>query len=459
MNENNLEKLGSFPENQPVMIYDGKAYPIGYAPHCCTATAADIRNGRTAITAAGMTEGTMQAGAGSSNAGSFVKVTRFTAAKDSYSAVSTVEVSGFGVAETPWDGETDFSDWNGLYQVTDSTEHETDINKKIFKHPTERKYLYRLWCVDNMCFFWVLDSETTSTSVYNTYFCGDEELTNGHWESPYYDWNVDFDLTFETVDTVYPGSALVLNAVSASYNSNTWSTGAAVSVNGYDIEPIENGIYMLDVNHLRGSTIAYEYEHWMPADGLLSYLPMSGSASKAVDYISGMELLPKGSGVYSDSVAWCGRGGKGGLNAVLPYECPQEFTLALKFRIDDYPDHGNLLPLFQIDCGFAVYVNNDNRIRTYIYTEEIETFDFERETDYCVFLICDGNSVRTYCTQNGEEWHDNIRGCNYLPQSDAYQVYALGYADQITFTGKVWDVLLYNRALNEEEIAVIANRG
>ena len=328
MNNNNLETLKNLPENQPVIVFDGKAYPIGYSPRSCTATAADIRKGRTAVTADGITSGTL---AVSSDGAVFAKVTDFNEQTQKVSAVSV-------------------------------------------------------------------------------------RLENGIWKS-----------------------------------------GSSVALNSYDENLTVDGIYLVNGTHAVGSAICCDFEKWMPTAGLLSYFPLKGGNSQASDYIGKTLLTSRGSGVFPTADNWCGNGNAGSLCGALPYSCPQTFSLCLKFQVDDFPeDYGDILPLFQVDYGFAVYVGRDDRIRTYINTSQMETFDFERGTEYQMFLICDGNSVRTYCTQNKEVWHNNIRGCSDLPQSDAMMIYILGYSNAASIIGKVSDILLYNRALNEEEITIIA---
>lgn len=328
MNNNNLETLKNLPQNQPVIIADGKAYPIGYSAHTCTATAADIRRGRTAITAAGFTEGTL---AGTSDGSVFAKITDF--------------------------------------------------------------------------------NENTQN----------------------------------------------IAARSAKLENNVWNIGSSVTLNSCDGNLMIDGIYLVNGSHAVGNAICYDFEKWMPTAGLVSYFPLKGINSQAVDCVGKTLLAPRGRGVFPAADNWCGSGNAGSLSGALPYSCPQTFSLCLKFQVDDFPeDYGDILPLFQIDYGFAVYVGRDDRIRTYVNTSQMETFDFERGTEYQMFLICDGNSVRTCCTQNKEVWHNNIRGCSDLPQSDAMMIYILGYSNAASIIGKVSDILLYNRALNEEEIEIIA---
>ena len=330
MNENNIQTLSNLPDNQPVIIADGKAYPIGYSTHTCTATAADIRKGMTAATQNGVVVGTLEASGGGS--GSFAKVTEF------------------------------------------------NVN------------------------------------------------TNS------------------------------ISAVSVTFSNGAWSKGNAVTITSYEVEPVKDGIYLVDGDKIISNAVAYDFDKWMPTDGLLSYLPMTGVNTKAIDFVGGMILTPRGAGVRSETDAWYGNGEDGGLYGGLPYPIPQTFTLCAKFRMDDYPDYGDILPIFQVDGGFALYVGNDDRVRTYMRYSQGEVFDFNRGEEYTLFFSCNGSNIKIYCTDaNGEVWHQNQRGMYDEADTNALSVYILGYVGAATYVGKVWDVLFYNRILTENEIATIAN--
>jgi hypothetical protein len=60
--DKNLLQIGNFQELQPFIIVDDQAFPIGYDTRNCTATAGDIAKGKTAATANGIVEGTLEAG-------------------------------------------------------------------------------------------------------------------------------------------------------------------------------------------------------------------------------------------------------------------------------------------------------------------------------------------------------------------------------------------------------------
>jgi hypothetical protein len=249
-----------------------------------------------------------------------------------------------------------------------------------------------------------------------------------------------------------------ISAVSATYSNGTWNKGNAVTITSYDVEPVKDGIYLVNGNKLVGNAVAYDFEKWMPTSGLLSYLPMTGVNTKAIDYVSGMILSPHGEGVRSEADAWYGNNEEGSVCGGLPYPCPQIFTLCAKFRMDDYPSYGDILPIFQVDGGFALYVGSDDRVRTYMRHSQGEVFDFNRGEEYTLFFSCSGSNIKVYCTDsNGEVWHQNQRGMYDEPDVNAISVYILGYAGAATFTGKVWDVLLYNRILTDNEISAIAN--
>lgn len=452
MNENNITNINATADGQPVIVIDGKAYPIGYSTNTCTATAADIRKGKTAAVQSGVVTGTLEISGG--GGGSFAKVTVFTAPQDAYSAVSSIQVSGFGMAET-WDGDIDYSDWNGTYEVTADTASENDVNKRIFKHTSAEKYLYRMWCYDNGEYYWVFDTGTSIEYLYECYFYN-YSFESGSWYNYEYEFEVDVDIN--KVNTQYPAKPLVLEAVSATYSNGAWSFGSAISLTEYDVAPITNGIYMYSDSKLVGDAVDYDYQKWMPTNGLISYFPMSGNAVAAADYVSRIKLFPRGDGVQSGADAWYGNS-KGGSLVGTFSTVPKEFTLCLKFRMDDWAGgYEHELPLLQYEAGFGIFVRSNNKVRTLVENEWAEEFDMDRETDYTVFLLYDGDNVRTYCTYNGGElWHNNVRSGYNPPDPFAWQVMSLGYPEHMTITGKIWDIMLYNRVLTDDEIAIIAN--
>lgn len=251
MNENNITNINATADGQPVIVLDGKAYPIGYSTHTCTATAADIRKGMTAATQNGVVVGTLEASGGGS--GSFAKVTEFVAPYDAFSAVSAVQVSGFGMAET-WDGETDFSDWNGTYEVTDKTFFESDINKRVFKHSTQEKYLYYIYDYDWGEEKWIFDTAEDETYISGSNFYS-SNLASGSWYN--YDYEFSVSLTIKQVSTNYPAQPLVLKAVSATYSNGAWSFGTAeTDFTEYEENPKVGYVYATTGTELIGNPIS-----------------------------------------------------------------------------------------------------------------------------------------------------------------------------------------------------------
>ena len=390
---------------------------------------------------------------GGGGGGSFAKVTEFVAPYDAYSAVSSVQVSGFGLAET-WDGETDFSDWNGTYGVTPDTVPETDINKKVFKYSNQDKYLYRIYD-DEYGDVWVFATSTGAQYVGNATFYS-RNLQSGTWYN--YNYDVNMSLTINLVTTNYPAQPLVLEAVAASYANGAWNFGSAVALTEYDVEPMKTGIYMYSGSKLIGNALDYDYQKWMPTNGLLSYFPMNENDKKVADVISGNKLISKGSGVCSGVDGWYGNGDAGMIYGSMPYICPKQFTLALKFNMSDCIS-GEYIPLFEIDGGIGLFIRGSyNSIRGRMNNSWMGNGDveIERNVDITAFFICDGNSVRTLAMKDGETIGEHETDDFEVPEDNFFPIYILGYAWDSTMTGKVWDIMLYNRVLTDDEIATIA---
>lgn len=413
--------------------------------------AENIKSGVTIFNVAGSYTGSGSAAGGSST---FAKVTEFTPPREAYTAVTSVTVSGFGVGDTPWDGEVDFSDWNATYEDISGN---TELRDMVYKHPTDEKYLYNTWDDNYEEYRWVF-SESPSDPYYSCYFIR-TELETGSWSSPYYDYEFSQSVTITKNSNSFPETPASLSGKLVTRQNDAWVEGGSIPLTSFTTSPVTNGIYLVEGSDLLGDAIDYDYEKWMPLNGLISYFPMSGNAIAAADYVSRVKLFPRGNGVESGEDAWYGNG-KGGSLVGTFSTVPKEFTLCLKFRMDDWVgDYEHELPLLQYEAGFGIFVRSNNKVRTLVENEWAEEFDMDRETDYTVFLLYDGDNVRTYCTYNGGElWHDNLRSGYNPPDKFAWQVMSLGYPEHMTFTGKIWDIMLYDRVLSDNEIAVIANR-
>lgn len=453
MNENNITNINATTNGQPVIVIDGKAYPIGYSTNTCTATAADIRKGKTAAVQGGVVTGTLEV-SGGGGSGSFVKVTEFVPAQDAYETVNAVEVSGFGVAET-WDGDTDFSDWNGTYEDISGN---ADLNAKIFKHTSQEKYLYRYYEPDNEEYNWQF-ANSPNTSLWSSYFSR-STLESGSWSSPYYDWNVDFYLTITTSTSSVSAVPLTLKGNSVTYSNGTWVEGSAVTLTSYTNEPITNGIYVLNGSALVGDAIEYVYDKWMPTNGLLSYFPMTGKAVAAADYVSKIKLFPRGNGVVSGEDAWYGNGKGGSLVGAIS-KVPKTLTLSAKFHIYSWDgDYSNEIPVFQLENGFDVYLHRDGRFIVYVGGEYVDECNFNWDSDCVFFLSVSQYGIRVELRHydTGDEYDNSITPV-IEPDTNAFRINVLGYPEHMTFTGKVWDIMLYDRVLEDYEKNIIAAHG
>lgn len=202
---------------------------------------------------------------GGGGGGSFAKVTKFIAPHDAFTAVESINVSGFGEVET-WDGTEDYSAWNGTYQVTPETAGETSTEKRIYKHPTEKKYLYRMYCNDNMDYYWVFNTSTSSDYVYDADFYADE-LKSGTWNN--YEYEVSVNLTITQNNVNYPKQELVLEGKLASYSEEKQIIvvgDTLQSFTAYTQEPKERYCYACSGTALIGHPIATPEVAAVPTD-------------------------------------------------------------------------------------------------------------------------------------------------------------------------------------------------
>ena len=251
MNTDNLKKINAKNDGQPVIIIDGTAFPIGYSTHKCTATAGDIRKGKTAAVASGIVEGTLEPSSGSG--GTFAKITEFIAPHDAFSAVDSIDVSGFGEVDT-WDGMQDFSDWNGTYKVTSNTFTESSVEKRVYKHLTDNKYFYRMYCQANGDYYWVFNTSPVAEYIYETDFYA-YELTGNRWYNYEYEFSSSLNIVQNTVD--YPKQDLVLNGNTASFSNGIIKvTSEVASFTSYTHTPEISCCYATQDSCLVGRPVA-----------------------------------------------------------------------------------------------------------------------------------------------------------------------------------------------------------
>lgn len=255
----NLKNINAYSVNQPVIIVDGVAYPIGYSTDRCTATAEDIAEGKTAATAAGIVTGTL-----SVQSISIAKISEYKTPHDAFTAVSSVDVSGIGMIDT-WDGEEDYSSWNGTYNVTEDTESISDLNGRVFKHASESKYLYRILDVDWSEYFWVLAEHPFVTDHYAAAFNKRDTLASGQWETKYEGY---VSITVNTVNTDYPKQELVITGKTASYSDDEGFVVGTTDVSFTEFEdtPIVGNCYLYSGNKLFGHTVALGKANAVPTD-------------------------------------------------------------------------------------------------------------------------------------------------------------------------------------------------
>lgn len=223
-------------------------------------------------------------GGGSSGGDSIsqlVKVSEFIAPHDAYSAVESIEVSGLGERET-WDGDIDFSIWNGTYVVTPETAGETSTEKRIYKHSSDSKYLYRMFCMDNQEYYWILDDGTGAENVYDSWFA-DSDLESGSWFC--YPYDLSCTITLNKTMGTYPDQELVLKVQPATGSSisndlRTWEFGAAVDVTKYETTPTEGAMHVLLGGELLSNKVYPSTTQGV--NGLLFYAPLTSADNDLV---------------------------------------------------------------------------------------------------------------------------------------------------------------------------------
>ena len=387
--------------------------------------------------------------------GSFAKVTAFTAPYDAYSAVSAIEVSGIGEVET-WDGMQDFSNWNGTYNVTPSTASEQKIENKVFKHTSQNKYIYRIYDEEYGDSFWVMDTTLGTSYVYSAYFAS-RALESGTWYL--YEYDAQTSLTISKIVTDYPAQELVLNAVSATFEEGAWSTGSSVTLTGYEKEPIVDGIYMYSESRLIGDALACGFEKWMPTDGLLCYFPMTNDG---IDRVSGVKLLASSGAVqFTESGVECATDGAGLFGFNSEFEFPEKFTIAARVRVDTPTDYKDAVAAI-FDTGSngdgegAGLIVDTNRSRIGYHWDSGHSpydgwggayFGISYNIEYHVALSYDGSRFKLF--ENGVAVSDGDER-TFKPSRNIY-VFG-GWENRGGFPGKIADILLYDRALTDDDI-------
>ena len=348
-------------------------------------TAEDLKPGVTAINTAGeVVEGNMPYAGVSENdrqiiiqsgyvpeklifnksGGSFVKVTEFIAPHDAYTTVTAINVTGWGLLyNEDYGEEEDFSKYNGVYAVTPATANEQELTDRVFKHPTEKMYIFFGQETENGegdC--WFFASSTDDTSAYGALaYKNGKELPNGQftWYKIYSDSPV---LTTTHVTTEVPAQPLVLSGASAKLENGEWVIGEAVGLSGYDekITPLKHGIYAVSDNQLVGDAIAFHTDMYMPQDGLLAYFPMDSSSDIEVDVVSGIRVKKFGKGIMpgaegADGICWenTGKGGLFGCNT--SFKVPtKNFTLSAYVYLPQQTKYADNAPIID----FGSYHNN-----------------------------------------------------------------------------------------------------
>ncbi|MBR2631902.1 MAG: hypothetical protein IKD29_00535 [Lentisphaeria bacterium] len=326
-------------------------------------------------------------GGGGGNA-YFVRVDEFIAPVDAYTAVEAVVVSGFGEAETG-DGTEDYSAWNGTYRVTPATAVETTLEKRIFKHTTENKYIvYGEDTENGEGWFWgFYTSIPDYISMWSAAFWSND-LVSGTWRN--YEYDISFSLTVTREEKQVPAVPMTLTGTMIEYADGLFTKeGAHGSLLGYEETPIEEGLYLMHDSKLIGYPIKFDkskIERLFDAirgmfvdidfpfqeTELKMYFSMDDKNDRVIDRITRTELVRTGGVSYrSDGVkggCWENHSDKGAYMSAYErqgFGVEDEFTLIACINISsaDYVQNG--APVIDIgaqqrDTGFGIRLGNDN---------------------------------------------------------------------------------------------------
>ena len=463
-------------------------------------TAEDLKPGVTAINTAGeVVEGNMPYAGVSENdrqiiiqsgyvpetltfnkgGGSFVKVMNFIEPHDAYTTVTAINVTGWGLLyNEDYGEEEDFSKYNGVYAVTPATANEQELTDRVFKHPTEKMYIFFGQETENGegdC--WFFASSTDDTSAYGALaYKNGKELPNGQftWYKTYSDSPV---LTTTHVISDVPAQPLVLSGETATLENGAWTIGSAVTLSGYDKTPLKHGIYMVSDNKLIGDAIAYHANMYMPTDGLLMYFPMDDSGDVAVDVVSGIRLIRSSKALTPTADGWVNAAYKAQLiGANTSFAFPETFTLAARVRVDASDVVDVVAPIISFgewnyeyyQESFGLIVDTSRGDIGYRYGSSHSPYhggqviagDLKGNgkitlgQEYQVTVTYDGTHLRMY--SSGEQTRVNYSSQDEItiPKTTP-TVLMFADTERNGFVGKIDEVMLWDRVLSDDEIATL----
>ena len=466
MNTANLQKINAKNSGQPVVIVDGKVFPIGYSTHTCTAAAGDIRQGKTAVTSSGKVVGNLVV----PNA-AMVKITAFTPGNAAYTEVLSIAVSGFGDVVDGYGDTRSFNNWNGTYEATPETAEEKMLSDRIFKHTQYEKYIFLFFDSDSDRNYWVLAeypevSYLDEAEFYSGYDSGSDTSFPCSMYNSRYDFSVQVQIDMSTV--LHGANSDTIKGKAADFVKGKWEIYNEVSVLNITEEPVPDGIYLRSGDNLLGGAAAFDFDKWMPQYGLLCYFPMNEKGNTAVDRVNGIRCSKIGK-LKSDGYAVDNSRQKGAVVGTQNvFTLPDVLTLSAKVKCTGKSSNDTNVVEFgtrnvggfgirascrstTVDYGLRIGSDDTPRqISGISHNEEhTVTFTFDKGktcrsyldgvlTDEMSFdpgTVDDAAAVEMFCRyiegeDNGGFWHN--------------------------FPGTIRDVLLYNRVLSDTEIAEIA---
>lgn len=411
-----------------------------------------------------------------------VKVTGYTQAKDAYSAVTQIVVSGL-TNEEEWG--MDFSAFNGTYTPTADTAEETDPLKRIYKHSTENKWIkHYVWDPEESgegTGYWLmvtnLNSGMWDAALSKT--SNNQPLASGtaNWENM--DYGMTQSATLAVTTTDFPAVAFSLTGKQITGYTDTSNirkyaeASSSSNLTAADDMPVVGNMAVISNNRLIINTPRETLVQSLPASKLIFYDPLSKDTDKAytgqpitknkkgstgftyqtykgipcvrlydesnMKVTSGIDGIPTGASPFTMSV-WC---------CLLVRPDDDYGVVPLGFG----KDGENTLTCLWFSGGLE---GNDNNISTLVrvYYGLYSGTQYVLDTWYHIATTYDGTTLRYYV--NGVAGnYDNSP--TVALQKEAIYIGCLNNNQYNPWNGYIAAPRIYATALSAQEVAVLAS--
>ena len=408
-------------------------------------------------------------GEGSGETFNLAKVTQYSPATPAVQLVTSVDISG--IEDLIWSDDPDsedyeynmyYSDANGAYNVTSETAGETDWRNRIYKHESKEYYLWYEyfddWPEEST---WFIGESIGEGFVrkYNDYdWETDETLPVGDLESGTSDWGdydwEPFSVTLDVHTVEIPATNMVLKGVMATgYANGEWSFDTTeVSFSAFEKTPKVDFIYASTADQLIGAYISFAGS--IPTEGLVFYAPLTSKEAAAE---TGQALQYKGNvsfseyGVYLNDSSYIETTDNDSDFAV-----GTSGTLSACFTPSGFGDNQCIVTVGTRGDGgreWNIYLR-DRDISIGKSGSEVDGYtDCQAGTKYHALAVAENGKLKFYL--NGEF----VKELNFPVDCRSTKISIGSHNGGECFTGTVSSVRLYNRALTDEEIRLVAKDG